>query len=62
MDNAGSTNKNKYLMAAVYDVVRQKVLDFFQVSFMVAGHTKFAPGRPSVYTDSLIILLVRHLQ
>ena len=29
MDNAGSTNKNKYLMAATYEVVQQKILDFF---------------------------------
>ena len=45
MDNAGSTNKNKYLMAATYEVVQQGVLDFFRVSFMVAGHTKFAPDQ-----------------
>ena len=45
MDNAGSTNKNKYLMAAVCEVVQQKVLDFFRISFMVAGHTKFAPDQ-----------------
>lgn len=45
MDNAGSTNKNKYLMAAVYEIVQQRVLDFFRISFMVAGHTKFAPDQ-----------------
>ena len=45
LDNAGSTNKNKYLMAAIYEVVQQKVFHFFRVSFMVAGHTKFAPDQ-----------------
>lgn len=45
MDNAGSTNKNKYLMAASLEVVQQGVLNFFRVSFMVAGHTKFAPDQ-----------------
>ena len=42
MDNAGSTKKNKYLMVATYEVVQQAILDFFRVSFMIAGHTKFA--------------------
>ena len=44
MDNAGSTNKNKYnMMAATMEVVQQNILDYFRISFMVAGHTKFAP-------------------
>ena len=45
MDNASSTNKNKYLMAATYEVVQQEILNFCRVSFMVAGHTKFAPDQ-----------------
>ena len=60
MYNAESTNKTKYLMAAIYEVVQQKVLDFFQiVSFMVAGHTKFAPDQ--MFTHSSDVLFVRHL-
>ena len=45
LDNAGSTNKNQYLMASVLEVVQQNVLSYFRVSFMIAGHTKFAPDR-----------------
>ena len=43
MDNAGSMNKNQYMMAAILEIVQLKVLDFLRISFMVAGHTKFAP-------------------
>lgn len=42
MDNAGSTNKNQYMMAATLEM---KILDYFRISFMVAGHTKFDSGR-----------------
>ena len=45
LDNAGSTNKNCYFMSAAMELVQQKVLDYIRVSFMVAGHTKFAPDR-----------------
>ena len=45
MDNAGSTNKNKFMMAALYEVVSFGVLNYFRASFMIAGHTKFAPDR-----------------
>ena len=45
MDNAGSTNKNQFMMAAVLEVVQQNILDYFRISFMVAGHTKFAPDQ-----------------
>lgn len=38
-------NKNKYLMAAMYELLQQKVMDFFRISFMVAGHTKFVPDQ-----------------
>ena len=40
MDNAGSTNKNQYMMAAAFEIIQQNI---FQNSFMVEGHTKFAP-------------------
>lgn len=45
MDNAGSTNKNQYMMAAALEIVQQGILDYFRVSFMIAGHTKFAPDQ-----------------
>lgn len=45
MDNAGSTNKNQYMMASIFEIVQQSVVKYFRVSFMVAGHTKFAPDR-----------------
>ena len=45
LNNAGSTNKNQYLMASVYECVQQGILNYFRVSFMIAGHTKFAPDR-----------------
>ena len=32
-------------MAAICEVVQQKVFHFFRVLFMVAGHTKFAPDQ-----------------
>lgn len=43
MDNAGSTNKNEFMMAATIEVVQQNILNYFRISCMVAGHTKFAP-------------------
>ena len=45
MDNAGNTNKNQYLMGSVLEIVQQNVLDYCRISFMVAGHTKFAPDQ-----------------
>lgn len=45
MDNAGSTNKNQYTMGAAMEIVQENLLDFFRLSFMVAGHTKFDPNR-----------------
>jgi len=45
MDNAGSTNKNQYMMASIFEIVQQSVVKYFRVSFMVSGHTKFAPDR-----------------
>ena len=43
MDNACSTNKNCYAMAWAMEMVQQEKLDFIRISFMIAGHTKFAP-------------------
>lgn len=45
MDNAGSTNKTQFMTAATLDVVQQNILDYFRISFMVAGHTKFTPDQ-----------------
>ena len=45
LDNATSTNKNKYLFAWGMEIVDQSVLSFMCFSFMPAGHTKFAPDR-----------------
>ena len=45
LDNATSTNKNRYLFAWGTEVVEQKKLDYIRFCFMIAGHTKFAPDR-----------------
>lgn len=45
LDNAGSTNKNQFLVGSVFEIVERGVLDYFRASFMIAGHTKFAPDR-----------------
>ena len=42
MDNAGSTNKNQYMMAAALEILQRIILDYFRISFMVAGHIKFS--------------------
>ena len=41
MDNAGSTNKNRFMFAWTMDVVQLGILDSVLTLFMVAGHTKF---------------------
>ena len=43
LDNAGSMNKNQYLMSACLEVVQKRVLQYLRMSFMIPGHTKFAP-------------------
>ena len=43
LDNTSSTNKNRYLMGWAYEMIQQKKLSFFRISFLVAGHTKFSP-------------------
>ena len=47
LDNAASTNKNKYLFAWGMEIVTLSVLSFLRFSFMLAGHTKFAPDQLS---------------
>ena len=43
LDNAGSTNKNQYLMSSCMELVQNRVVHYLRVSFMTPGHTKFAP-------------------
>ena len=45
LDNATSTNKNRYLFGWGMEVVQQQKLDYIRFCFMVAGHTKFSPDR-----------------
>ena len=43
LDNTSSTNKNCFLMAWAYEMIQQSKLSFLRISFLIAGHTKFAP-------------------
>lgn len=43
LDNTASTNKNYFMMGWAYEMVQQKSIDFIQLSFLIAGHTKFSP-------------------
>ena len=45
LDNATSTNKNKYLFSWAMEMVSTGELEHIHISFMIAGHTKFAPDR-----------------
>ena len=45
LDNAGSTNKNRFLFSWGMEVVSRHTLDHIRFCFLVAGHTKFAPDR-----------------
>lgn len=45
LNNATSTNKNKYLFAWAMELVSRGIIDYVHISFMIAGHTKFAPDR-----------------
>ena len=65
MDNAGSTNKNQYVMAAALEIVQQRIMDYLRISFMIAGHTKFVADPfvfPSdVFNESeLIAVMEKH--
>ena len=43
LDNTSSTNMNYYMMSWAYEMVQHKRVDFLRISFLIAGHTKFAP-------------------
>jgi len=43
MDNTSSTNKNCFMMSWAYEMVQQRKIEFLRLSFLIAGHTKFAP-------------------
>lgn len=45
LDNAGNTNKNRFLFSWGMEVVSGHTLDHIRFCFLVAGHTKFAPDR-----------------
>ena len=45
LDNACSTNKNCFMTAYCQEMVQQGVVNFFRLSFMIAGHTKFSVDR-----------------
>ena len=45
LDNATSTNKNKYLFSWAMEMVSSGDVDHVHISFMIAGHTKVAPDR-----------------
>jgi hypothetical protein len=45
LDNATSTNKKRYLFSWGMEMVSSGKIDHVHISFMIAGHTKFAPDR-----------------
>ena len=45
LDNATSTDKNKFLFSWAMEMVSSGELEHIHISFMIAGHTKFAPDR-----------------
>ena len=45
LDNATSTNKNRFLFGWAMEVVKSGLLQSIHICFLVAGHTKFAPDR-----------------
>lgn len=52
LDNASSTNKNRYLFSWAMEMVTNKKVDHLRIGFMIAGHTKFAPDRLFSITGS----------
>jgi len=42
LDNTSSTNKNCFMMSWACEMVQQKKIKFLRLSFLIAGHTKFA--------------------
>ena len=45
LDNATSTNKNRYLCSWALEMVKSGKVDMIHISFLIAGHTKFSPDR-----------------
>ena len=43
MDNATSTNKNRYLVGWSLQMVQHGVLDIIRTPFLLTGHTNFVP-------------------
>lgn len=43
LDNASSTNKNYYMMGWANEMIKEGKFNFIRISFLIAGHTKFAP-------------------
>lgn len=45
LDNATSTNKNRYLFGWALEMINSGIISYIRISFMIAGHTKFSPDR-----------------
>lgn len=45
LDNATSTNKNRYLISWAMEMVEQEIVSSLHICFFMAGHTKFIPDR-----------------
>ena len=45
LDKCRKYQQNYYFMSAAMELVQHQVVDYIRVSFMIAGHTKFAPDR-----------------
>ena len=45
LDNATSTNKNRFLISWAMEMVEQQILSSIHICFLAAGHTKFSPDR-----------------
>ena len=45
LDNATSTNKNRYLISWAMEMVEQEIFSSVHICFLVAGHTKFTSDR-----------------
>ena len=45
MDNATSTNKNRYILGWSMELIQHGMLDLIRIPFLITGHTKFAPDR-----------------
>ena len=48
LDNATSTNNNRYLFSWAMEMVSSGKIDHVHISFMIAGHLKFAPDRLAI--------------